>query len=282
MRSDWFQVIRLGNGVTAIQEFFRPGDELADVKAFLIEGERDLAVLDTGIGVGDFAALVASLSDRAPIVLQSHAHWDHIGASYRFDRVLVHPAEADDLRNGLTHDEYAPAFGPGRIEHDRLPQGFDPEAAFIPGTEPTGWLMAGDRIDLGERVLEIYETSGHTPGGITILDRAARTLFPGDAINLGLIYLFAPNSDPAAWRDTLRRLVALASEVDTIRPSHGPAITPDDVRTIARAYDEVWERHKPPDSSGELDIGDDEPAHYDRFDYGRFSFLLAPGRYGAR
>ena len=67
-----------------------------DVKSYLIEGSRDVAVLDTGTGAGDFAGLVASLSSRRPRVLQTHADWDHIGASFRFDEVLVHPIGGRD------------------------------------------------------------------------------------------------------------------------------------------------------------------------------------------
>src|SRR5690349_16766296 len=98
--SAWFHVERLPHGVTLIGE----PNHSEDVKSYLVEGERDVAVLDTGMGVGDFAGLVASLSDRAPLVLQSHAHFDHIGSSSQFERVLVHPSEADSLRQGMAND----------------------------------------------------------------------------------------------------------------------------------------------------------------------------------
>lgn len=60
----WFDVVRFPDGITMIAE---PGHH-EDVKSFLIEGERDVAVLDTGMGVDDFAGLVRSLSSRDPIV----------------------------------------------------------------------------------------------------------------------------------------------------------------------------------------------------------------------
>jgi glyoxylase-like metal-dependent hydrolase (beta-lactamase superfamily II) len=54
----------------------------------------------------------------------------------------------------------------------------------------TGWLEHGDRIDLGERMLEIFHTPGHSPGGISFLDREARAFFVGDLIYLGKMLLF--------------------------------------------------------------------------------------------
>jgi glyoxylase-like metal-dependent hydrolase (beta-lactamase superfamily II) len=276
LAQDWYTVERVGDGVTVIQEWM--GRE--DIKSFLVEGEREVGVLDTGMGVGDFAGLVASLTDREPLVLHSHAHWDHIGDSHRFPRVLVHPDEADDLRRGESNDNYRGLFGPGAIELDRLPEGFDPDTAAIPGTDPTGWLLEGDSFDLGGRVLEAFHTPGHTPGGITLLDRASRTLFPGDAINLGQIYLLAPTSDPAAWRRTLEKLVELSRQVDILRPSHGPALTPEDVYEIQGAYEEIWVGKREPNDQRSADIGMGEPAVFDVFDFDRYSFLIAVGRYG--
>src|ERR671910_359080 len=105
---DWFEVRRFPHAVTMIRE----PHHREDVKSYLIEGSRDVAVLDTGTGAGDFAGLVASLSARRPRVLQTHADWDHIGASFRFDEVLVHPSEAEKLRAGYAADRFAAQFTP--------------------------------------------------------------------------------------------------------------------------------------------------------------------------
>lgn len=273
---NWYDVTDAGDGITIISEDM--GSE--DVKSFLVEGDRDVAVLDTGMGVGDFAGLVHARSDRRPLVLQSHAHWDHIGASFRFERVRIHESEAQSLRLGLSNEEFAPKFGPGGIELDGLPADFHPQHAFIPGTEPSGWLAQGDEIDLGNRILDVYHTPGHTSGGITLFDRTTRTLFPGDAINLGRIYLFSESSDPARWYETVRLLRDLAAEASTIRPSHGPAITAEDVARIADAYVEVWSGREP-DEQRTVDIGLEKPVDIDMFNFDGFSFLIEAGQYGS-
>jgi glyoxylase-like metal-dependent hydrolase (beta-lactamase superfamily II) len=71
-------VRRFPHAVTMIRE----PHHREDVKSYLIEGSHDVAVLDTGTGAGDFAGLVASLSLRRPRILQTHADWDHIGATF--------------------------------------------------------------------------------------------------------------------------------------------------------------------------------------------------------
>jgi glyoxylase-like metal-dependent hydrolase (beta-lactamase superfamily II) len=264
----WFEVVERGNGITAIGERLREG---ADVKSFLVEGERDVAVIDTGTGVGDFAGLVASLSSRAPIVLQTHAHWDHIGSAHRFERVLVHPAEADWLRAGETNASFRKHFGPGAIQHAWLPVGFDPDTSSIPGRAPTGELLPGDRIDLGGRVLEAHHTPGHSPGSMSLLDRQAGVLFVGDAIKIGIILLCLNGSDPVAYRDTLRRMTELAEQVDVIYPSHGATMTAADVRELREAYESIWAGREP---TAHQTVNYGEPVEVEVYEVGRFTFLM--------
>src|SRR5687768_5956681 len=232
----WFDVRRFPHAVTMILE----PHHCEDVKSYLIEGSRDVAVLDTGTGAGDFAGLVASLSSRRPRVLQTHADWDHIGASFRFKEVLVHPSEAEKLRAGYAVDRFGAEFSPASVDLARLPNDFDPSFG-IPGCAPAGWLEHGDRIDLGGRVLEVFHTPGHSPGGVSFLDREARTFFVGDLLYLGQMLLFYPDSDPAAFRESLRLAEEIAADVDTIYPAHDSVpLVPDDVRAIRAAYETVW------------------------------------------
>ena len=264
---DWFEVRRFPHAITMIRE----PHHREDVKSYLIEGSRDVAVLDTGTGAGDFAGLVGSLSSRRPRILQTHADWDHIGASFRFDEVLVHPSEADKLRAGYPAARYAAEFSPQSADPSRLPSDFDPSAG-IPGSMPTGWLEHGDLIDLGERVLEIFHSPGHSPGGVSFLDREARAFFVGDLLYLGRMLLFFPGGDPAAFRESLRLVAEVVEDVDVIYPAHDSVpLVPADVRAIRDAYETVW-AGRAPDRYGTL-YGYRAAIH----EFDRFSFNMPPG-----
>lgn len=263
---DWFEVRRFPHAVTMIRE----PHHSEDVKSYLIEGDRDVAVIDAGLGVGDFAGLVAEISSRRPRLLQTHAHWDHIGASSRFADALVHPSEAEALRQGILPERYRDVFWRDPFDQSAVPAGFDASAG-VPGREPTGWLEHGDRIDLGGRELEVLHTPGHSPGGVSFLDRQARALFSGDLLYLGRMYVFFTDSDPAAFGESLRRVASLTSEFDAVYPSHGAApLAANDVLTIRDAFAEVW-AERSPDRLGSL-YGYPVAIH----DFGSFSFLLPP------
>lgn len=264
----WFDVVQFPDGITMIAE---PG-HYEDVKSFLIEGERDVAVLDTGMGVGDFAGLVRSLSSRDPIVLHSHAHFDHIGASAEYERVLVHASEAADLEAGYPNDRFRRWFEPSYLGDIPLPDGFDPETAAIPAATPGGFLNHGDTVDLGGRVLEIYHTPGHSPGGISIFDPVGKALFPGDAVYLGPMFAFREGSDPVAYRESLRLLAELSKRAEVVYPSHNQVpMSPEMVREMHLAYEDIWAGRQP----------DEKLDGRDMFRYDGYSFELAPGKYGA-
>ena len=140
------------------------------------------------------------------------------------------------------------------------------------GTDATGTIEHGDLIDLGNRVLEVIHTPGHSAGGVTFLDRTGRALFVADVVYLAGMYLFFVDSDTEAFRVSLDRLVAVLDDVDLVFPAHGEApMTPQDVRDIQSAFAQV--------SAGEVAATEQSLLGYDvdAYDFGRFSFLLPRG-----
>lgn len=276
----WFVVNKVAEGVTQIAEPLHA----ENIKSYLVEGDRYVAVIDTGLGVGDFRGLVRECSEREPIVLLTHAHWDHIGGACAFPEVLVHPSEAYAVRRGVPNAMMRTLFGEEAIRPTALPAWFDVNTAAIPGCEPTGALNAGDRIELGGRSLEVLHTPGHSPGGVSLYDRATGILFAGDAINYGGIWLYLPRSDAAAYRATLQRLVEFIEthDVRAIYSAHADVpLEPAHVREARDAYEEIWTGERTPDSHEQFDIGFPERVPSDVFECGRFTFLLGSGRYGA-
>lgn len=256
------EVRRLSHDVIMVRE----ADHREAVTFYLVVGSREVAVIDTGLGGGDLRGLVDRFSISRPLVLQTHLHWDHIGASRCFSDVRAHPAEMRLPRVGWPWEPPAePEAGDGadRPERERWAPGA--------GLRITGSLHHGDQIDLGGRSLEVIHTPGHSPGSVSFLDRAARALFSGDLCYLGQMLLFVPASDLTDFRGSLQTLADLAGEVDAIYPAHGPApLGGADVLAIRDAFEMVW-HGKGPDWHGSYE-GHRVAIH----DFGRFAFLTPP------
>ncbi len=92
---DWFEVRRVLPGVTAILEPHHP----EGVASYLVEGEAMALLLDTGTGTEDIARVVAGLTDRPMLVVNSHDHYDHSGGNGSFERIL-RPADGEMIDLG--------------------------------------------------------------------------------------------------------------------------------------------------------------------------------------
>lgn len=209
----WFRVRRAGPGIVIIEEPHH--DER--VKSYLIEGEDRALLLDTGMGAGDLRRLVAGLTDRPVFVVNSHAHWDHIGGDRQFEEIWIHGAEAADLARGVPNERLRRAFAPEHLTGP-LPDGFDPLTATFPPVQATGLIVDGQRFDLGGRVLAALHCPGHSPGGIALWDAANGALFSTDVAYAGALYCYDP-ADLPVYEASLARLAALPG-VQAVYPAH--------------------------------------------------------------
>jgi glyoxylase-like metal-dependent hydrolase (beta-lactamase superfamily II) len=250
----WFAVFRLEPGVFIIEEPW----QVEQVKSFLVTGRERAMLLDTGCGVGDMRRLVESLTDLPVIVVNSHAHWDHIGGNAQFGEIWIHEAEADELPKGVPNTKLRPAFSGDQLTGP-LPDGVDAATIAFPPTQATRRLVDGNTIDLGGRVLEVIHGPGHSPGGISLLDRDARLLFTTDVAYPGLLYVYGRESLPV-YKASLARLAALAPDVDVALGCHnGPLFEPSLLADMVEAIDAII-AGKAPD-----DAGDAETWHCDGF-----------------
>ena len=79
-----YRVFELDAHTWRIEEY----DETSSVYLYLLEGEQSALLLDTGLGQIDLRKLVAGLTQLPVQVLNTHAHFDHIGGNGLFDRVM--------------------------------------------------------------------------------------------------------------------------------------------------------------------------------------------------
>ena len=263
----WFKVHQHGNRIIRIDEH----GHRHRINSYLVEGDRDVAVIDAGMGFANFKELADTLSDRDPIVLLTHAHWDHVGDAYLYDRVYVHESEADDLRIGTTNRQLRPWFDERHLFGVEYPPETDPASRRIPGVEPTGYLNEGDIFDLGNRELEVIHTPGHSIGSVSFLDRANRAIFTGDAVYEGVLLINFGGTDAETYRETFKKFAALAPEFDHVYGAHMHA--PMDAALLPVIY-ETYERVV----AGQI------PPHRrieqaDVYKFDGFGFWMRPGFY---
>jgi glyoxylase-like metal-dependent hydrolase (beta-lactamase superfamily II) len=169
------------------------------------------------------------------VAVATHAHADHVGSFHEFPERWGPQIEADAFASMADEKTYAEEFRGLAEPVSRKPFPGWRAARFRLTPAPlTRRLGEGDTVDLGNRIFRVLALPGHSPGSIGLWDAASGTLFSGDAIYEGELYDRLPDSDPQAYRATMRRLLALPARL--VHPGHGESFGAERMREIAQAY----------------------------------------------
>ena len=158
---------------------------------FLLIGDEQAMVIDTGVGVGDLKGFIRTLTDKPLMVCFTHDHVDHVGGASAFDNAYVHSNDMPDFAMGgglgLSIDRRLRYIRwIAERERGTYPYNLDEDVTEWGPCPPLHPLEDGQVIDLGNRKVTVYWCPGHTPGSVTFLDEQSRTLFLGDACNCNL------------------------------------------------------------------------------------------------
>lgn len=196
-----------------------------DARSYLVCGTEKAMVIDTGFGIGNLKGLVGYFTDLPVIVVNTHFHGDHTLGNAQFGKVYIHELDLKALEDSVNHPRPEVA-----IARDTFYT-----AADVIKKEPyvINPIKTGHIFDLGGgHEIEVFHTPGHSPGGISLLEKKRRMLFSGDAIVYTPIYLFnfkRPGGEAVPvpkygtvedFRDSLGVLKARKCEFDGIFPGH--------------------------------------------------------------
>ncbi|MDC7223709.1 MAG: MBL fold metallo-hydrolase [Spirochaetales bacterium] len=214
------------------------------VRAYLIKGDDQWALVDTGIP-GKGRELLdemekAGLTGPISRIILTQLHGDHVGSLKELKdltgaQVLAHAEEAPAIEEGLTMRPCVPGPGPLKwLVHRLFLKGGKP-SYLEEGTPVDVHLKGGEVIPLGPGA-EVIHTPGHTAGHICLLlKEEGGILIAGDAAaggkKPGFPMLF---EDEAAGRESLKRLGDLTFRQAVF--GHGKALRSEASAQFRRAF----------------------------------------------
>jgi glyoxylase-like metal-dependent hydrolase (beta-lactamase superfamily II) len=159
-------------------------------------------LVDAADSPDDLLALVRSGSPdgRLDLVVTTHQHWDH-------HRALPAVVEATGARSAAGED--------------------DAEALPVP---PDQLLTHGDRLVVGDLLLDVVHLRGHTPGSVVLAwtDAAGTThLFTGDSLFPGGVGNTGGDAErfTSLVDDVEQRLFGVYDDPSVVHPGHGATTT---------------------------------------------------------
>ena len=176
--------------------------------------EGNCAFVDPGCGnekeLAEVTSFVKQKGLKPVCIMLTHGHFDHVlgvaelAAAYGGLPVYMNPADKVTVDS---NSYFSRMFN------------VDEPAPFM-----TSDIAEGSIIEVGNLRFEVLETPGHTPGGVSYLERNEKILFSGDTLFAGSIgRTDLPGGDyDALMKSIFEKLIILDGDVKVI-PGHGPA-----------------------------------------------------------
>ncbi|MBX3578773.1 MAG: MBL fold metallo-hydrolase [Rhizobiaceae bacterium] len=235
MGEGWFRTRTIEAGITLVTE--PHVDAYFSANIFLVRGRDADLVVDTGMGIVPLRPILDLTPGKPVVAVATHIHLDHVGALHEFADRAGPAWSAGHFATMPDEKTYAHEFRALAEPVSRLPHaGWRKQDYALAPAPLTRALGEGDRIDIGGRSFAVLHLPGHAPDQIGLLDEADGLLFSGDAIYDDELLDDLPDSDPAAYRETMRRILDLPVRLGL--GGHGPAFDGPRMRAIANAYRE--------------------------------------------
>ncbi len=176
------------------------------------EDTKEAAIIDPGDNADEIIKVLEKADLKPVYIINTHAHFDHIGSvsavqeHYNID-FLLHEEDLFLVNNTSTQ---AKAFG------------FDP----IPKPDVNKFVNDGDKISLGNKVIDVIHTPGHSPGCVCYL--IDNNVFVGDTLFAGSIGRSdLPGGSHETLINSIKEKLFPLEDSTIVYPGHGPSTTID-------------------------------------------------------
>ncbi len=190
---------------------FRLKGEDTSSHSYLIRGDYKNVLIDSGVDK-NFSKLQKTLLTLGlkirdiDIVINTHEHFDHIGANRYFQDYSLIAAHRFAATKITVEDRYVTMYKSGDLN--------------APSLKVHLWLESKSRFNLGNYSLNIIHTPGHTSGSICIYEPVRKILFAGDTVFAGGTLSYIGESGSVGdYIDSISHLAT--RKINELYPGHG-------------------------------------------------------------
>ena len=198
---EWFEIDKVNSHLFVLRERLDKIDSRYHTiytNLYLILGDHSALLIDTGSGIGNLKRKVEEISkDRDLFVVNTHNHFDHIGSNYQFRETHIHRLDLKELMKPMDVS-FLSSSSNKAIDYFKATNF---KIKFAISNVP---LIGNEIFDLGNLIVEVNHTPGHTSGSICLITNY-NELFTGDTFNLGALFL--PGLDAISYfKESLHEL----------------------------------------------------------------------------
>ncbi|MHC4267704.1 MAG: MBL fold metallo-hydrolase [Planctomycetota bacterium] len=174
------------------------------------EDTKEVAIIDPGDNADEIIKAIDNEGLKPVYIINTHAHFDHIGGvktvQDHFDiDFFLHEEDLFLVDNASAQ---ARAFG------------LDP----IPKPDVNKFVNNGDKISLGNKIIDVIHTPGHSPGCVCYL--VDNNVFVGDTLFAGSIGRSdLPGGSHETLINSIKEKLFPLGDSTIVYPGHGPLTT---------------------------------------------------------
>ncbi len=241
----WYEFIKQKDHLIVIREKLGDLDPRYDttyVNMFLLIGSDSALLIDTGCGLFPLKSRIREfIMDKKLFVVNTHSHFDHIGANGEFSQVFIHEKEHKSITVPLDLSFLKDLTN----KYAKL---FEDRNYVLQPTNKASILEENQVFDLGKLLVKYIYSPGHSPGSISLYTNKGE-LFTGDLAHYGALFL-PPKDQCFTVLDSISKLINLCdlNNIEEIYPAHEDFLTNKalltDLFSIIENIDNFWEKRK--------------------------------------
>jgi len=175
---------------------------------YILESEEESIIIDAGDEPERILRFVKDIGAAPKLVVATHAHFDHVLGVDKIKRELqipfaIHKEDIEILESMQTQVRQFMGLN------------------VAPPPKPDQFLAHGQKIAVGDDLVEVIHTPGHSPGSISLA--ADGYVFTGDALfhqSIGRTDL--PGGDPDTLIRSIKERLFTLNDETIVYPGHGP------------------------------------------------------------
>lgn len=218
-------------------------NEFDGTNCYLVVGTERALLIDCGTGFCDLRGACEKITSLPITLVATHSHVDHFGGAGQFEEIYVHRDDCKAI-NKLQMSMLMRKVFLGNNNAIKA-NGFTAKDVMKPKYKTRIIpIDEGFKFDLGNKIITVKHTPGHSRGSIALVDENDKIIFSGDNVCDALWMQVPEATSLEEWLPSAKWLYDMSREYRIFWGHRVPELSSDYIATVIKWGEEIIENNK--------------------------------------